>query len=108
MGARKIIKYGLAGIIGTALVVGNPNQAKAPSRNLEELFKGKIEKQVKKLELGYSVIKSKNYVDDFYENNLDVSFEKEYVLATIFAESRGDIFACSRKNAKCRRDFIWY
>lgn len=113
MKAGNFVKKGLAGILCTALIVGIPNQARAPTKDYETLpielnynsveaksFLDKKEKDfVKKLELIVSVERSKKFVDDYYKMNPNTSFEKEYILATIFGESRGDIFACSEDSA---------
>lgn len=112
MNAIKIIKYGLEVILGTSLVVGNLNQAKAPVKeenfSIEVDYNPKISKSlidentkdfVKKLELIVSVGRSKKYVDDYYKMNPNTPFEKEYIFSTIFGESRGEIFARSKTGA---------
>jgi soluble lytic murein transglycosylase-like protein len=112
MKARNIIKLGLAGILGTALLVGNPSKAKAPLQTEEYQpkkiicsynpvipLKKRSKEDIKKIDLRISLLRSEKYVRDFYKMNPDVSFEKEYVLATIFAESRGDALACSEDSA---------
>ena len=117
MGARRIINYGLAGILATALIVGVPKLAKAPLKNNEIVysfydedftkyldmntlpFENDIEKLKEETKLTLSKWRSEKFVNEYY-NTYEGHFEKERTQAHIYQESAGKKNATSSKGAE--------